>query len=616
MATVDELNIRLKADTTDLKRGLSEAQNSVRTLADEVKGYFAAFIGIESLKKVVELTSEAEKSQTRLAAVVRATGEAAGVSAEDFGKFAEKLETMTLFDGEKIRDAGAILLTFKSIQGDVFESATRSALDMAATFNTDLSSAAVMLGKALEDPIAGLTALRRVGVSFTQSQREMITSLVEGGHQFEAQRKILDILEGQVGGVAEAMGQGLAGELHRTRIAFEDLAKELGNTLQQFNFISDGALQVSDSINMLTKFVIEMGEYFNYAGLGMLKFANVLGIVNDELMDSAVEEAMERKNKLLEENTKRLEEFEKKTSRVGKADLETTAGNYTPEPFVDEEKLKKSKREVESLRKELEKTNLELKAKVDTFYDTPEQQKLAEFRAKLEANREAFEKMGEAGQELKMEIEGNIIALENMEHSSSDVFKQMQKYARDTADTMARDFARAIVSTNGSFSSMRSFAMNILNDIAAKLLEITVTRPLMDAAVGGLGSLFGSFGGGGSSAATAASGDIVFGSAATAPISGFAEGGQPPVGVPSIVGERGMELFVPNSAGTIIPNDKLGGNSSINVTQIFNMSPGLAETVGAAIRDAAPVIQRNAQQGVFDAIERGGVAARSVGRRI
>jgi len=45
----------------------------------------------------------------------------------------------------------------------------------------------------------------------------------------------------------------------------------------------------------------------------------------------------------------------------------------------------------------------------------------------------------------------------------------------------------------------------------------------------------------------------------------FANGGRPPVGRPSIVGERGPELFVPNSAGTIIPNHALGGTTNIVV---------------------------------------------------
>lgn len=48
-------------------------------------------------------------------------------------------------------------------------------------------------------------------------------------------------------------------------------------------------------------------------------------------------------------------------------------------------------------------------------------------------------------------------------------------------------------------------------------------------------------------------------------LGGFADGGRPPVGKPSIVGERGPELFVPNTSGTIVPNNKLGGGGATNV---------------------------------------------------
>ena len=46
----------------------------------------------------------------------------------------------------------------------------------------------------------------------------------------------------------------------------------------------------------------------------------------------------------------------------------------------------------------------------------------------------------------------------------------------------------------------------------------------------------------------------------------FANGGRPPVGKPSIVGEKGPELFVPKRSGTIIPNDKLAGGGSTNIS--------------------------------------------------
>jgi hypothetical protein len=94
----------------------------------------------------------------------------------------------------------------------------------------------------------------------------------------------------------------------------------------------------------------------------------------------------------------------------------------------------------------------------------------------------------------------------------------------------------------------------------------------------------------------------------------YAEGGNPPVGVPSLVGENGPELFVPNTAGTIIPNGKMGGTSMV-FHQTINLSPGLAETVNAAILNAAPHIAGAAKAAVFDELQRGGGGSKIAGLR-
>ena len=60
----------------------------------------------------------------------------------------------------------------------------------------------------------------------------------------------------------------------------------------------------------------------------------------------------------------------------------------------------------------------------------------------------------------------------------------------------------------------------------------------------------------------------------------FADGGDPPVGVPSLVGERGPELFVPKQAGTIVPNHNLGGGSSGEMKfTIVNQTTGRIDNV-------------------------------------
>ncbi len=68
----------------------------------------------------------------------------------------------------------------------------------------------------------------------------------------------------------------------------------------------------------------------------------------------------------------------------------------------------------------------------------------------------------------------------------------------------------------------------------------------------------------------AVGGALAFGAGIINKIKGFEKGGRPPVGQPSIVGEKGAELFVPDQAGTVVPNDKLGMNK--NVTVNFNIN--------------------------------------------
>jgi hypothetical protein len=68
----------------------------------------------------------------------------------------------------------------------------------------------------------------------------------------------------------------------------------------------------------------------------------------------------------------------------------------------------------------------------------------------------------------------------------------------------------------------------------------------------------------------AVGGALAFGGALINKIKGFEKGGRPPVGQPSIVGEKGAELFVPDQAGTIVPNDKLGMGKQVTVN--FNIN--------------------------------------------
>jgi len=107
-------------------------------------------------------------------------------------------------------------------------------------------------------------------------------------------------------------------------------------------------------------------------------------------------------------------------------------------------------------------------------------------------------------------------------------------------------------------------AIGVLNDLKRKLVEVAMQR-----AVSGIGNFLGNalgglFGGGGGGLVGNKASSFLGGAN---PIAGmFANGGNPPVGRASIVGEKGPELFVPRSAGTIIPNNAMGGGVTNIVT--------------------------------------------------
>jgi hypothetical protein len=132
-----------------------------------------------------------------------------------------------------IKESQALLLTFKDIAssadevGGAFDRATQLTLDMASAGFGSVTDNAKQLGKALNDPIAGLTALRRSGIQFTEAQQDQIRTLVESGQVLEAQNLILQEIENQVGGTAEAT----ANSTDKMKVAFSQASESIGMAL-------------------------------------------------------------------------------------------------------------------------------------------------------------------------------------------------------------------------------------------------------------------------------------------------------------------------------------------------------------------------------------------------
>lgn len=183
--------------------------------------------GVSSVKAF----SESQDLIAQTEAVIKSTGGAAKVTADQVTELATALQKQTKFSDEDIRSAENLLLTFTNIGTKIFPQTTEAVLDMSTALGQDLKSSAIQLGKALQDPVLGVTALRRVGVNFSDSQREVIKNLIESGQSLKAQQLILKEIRTEFGGSAKAAGDTFSGALQKLKNSLNDVQEKVGQVI-------------------------------------------------------------------------------------------------------------------------------------------------------------------------------------------------------------------------------------------------------------------------------------------------------------------------------------------------------------------------------------------------
>jgi hypothetical protein len=192
----------------------------------------AARTAWKELEQQVKVAAQTE-------AVLKSTGGAAHVTKREIDELAKSLLKKSGVDDEVIKSGEDMLLTFTRIRNetgkgnDIFTQASKAVLDMDEAMShgnvtmESLSKKSILVGKALNDPIKGMTSLRRVGVTFSQDQVELVQHLEETGHHLEAQKFILHELNTEFGGSAEAAGKTLPGQLAILRESLRNTAAGL-----------------------------------------------------------------------------------------------------------------------------------------------------------------------------------------------------------------------------------------------------------------------------------------------------------------------------------------------------------------------------------------------------
>lgn len=245
MGTLATLAVILTLSAEAYHKGLEAAESKAESsshnignsLASIGKGIAVAGIaavtgGVIEMGKFlgesVTKAEEAQAAQSQLAAVLKSTNGASGMTADSINALAQSFAKSTMFAADQTVAGENMLLTFTNIGKDVFPMATGAMLNLSQAMGQDLKSSAIQLGKALNDPEKGMTALQRVGVTFTEKQKEVVKQLMATGKTAEAQKVILAELTKEFGGSAEAAGNTAAGKMAIFNHAMEEIQETIG----------------------------------------------------------------------------------------------------------------------------------------------------------------------------------------------------------------------------------------------------------------------------------------------------------------------------------------------------------------------------------------------------
>lgn len=252
----DEASKTLKSFSDQSDKTGSAIKNKLTNNTAELGVAFATTTGI--IATSVAAFAASEDASAQLDAVLTSTKGAAGVTADEVLRLSSALQQQSKFEDEAITGAQNMLLTFTNISKDVFPQTTQTVLDMSQALGQDLNSSAMQLGKALNDPIAGVTALRKVGVNLTEDTREQIKTFVEQGDVLSAQRIILNELSTEFGGSAKAAAEKFNGELTIMKNNLGDTQEIIGQgLLEAFNSLPGGIDGVNAAIVNMNKFLSE-----------------------------------------------------------------------------------------------------------------------------------------------------------------------------------------------------------------------------------------------------------------------------------------------------------------------------------------------------------------------
>ena len=249
---------------------------------------------------------------------------------------------------EAVIEMQALLLTFTKVGEETFPRASMAIADMATRMGTDLKTATIQIGKALNDPILGITSLTRSGIQFTESQKDTIKAMAEMGDMAGAQSLILAELETQFGGSAIAARQTFGGAIEALGNAFGDLLEEDGNGLKDATGAIESLTTLMSSsetkaaFGALTSSIITLVELAAKGAVAFVAFGEAIGEFAGDLVTDDL-------NEQLADLTTEAERLEGTIAKLGRWDGALQSALYGSEEDLNKE-LEDTQRKIETIK--------------------------------------------------------------------------------------------------------------------------------------------------------------------------------------------------------------------------------------------------------------------------
>lgn len=514
------------------RRGVESAKRNITSLNKVVALGKAAFsaAGLASLGYVAAVTSgirvldDYNRKLLQTNAILKSTGFSAGLAAKEIEGFANELARNTLADESGVLTAANQLLTFRSIAGETFKETLRLAQDLSATGFGSITSSTLVLAKALEDPIAQLGSLSRVGITLSKSQKDLVKDLVNTGDKAKAQGLILSALRDQIGGAGAAEAEGtVAGSVDSLGQSWRELQKTLadGSAINNSIRLVDSLRNAVDSLNKALGIEGQLERLDE-----RIRSAQDAPVVspNSRLADSGVGfTSEEEKQKAINALIQQRATLENDVFAEGQKQLAEKTRALELQKVFNEEIKNQQAAEAEAVKaEEAQKTAIEEKTKAaEKFLEVQRKARDALVSLQDAANDDALRFKEELqSEESRLQAEINLLnslrgnsnisnddidtliarrieqqqvlgtktdEVTNAQGKLNDELKKGTNVGKELGDVLTR----AAVDASTSFDSFGDVVDSVGKNILALLTRIAITEPLQEAASGLFSGLFG-----------------------------------------------------------------------------------------------------------------------------